>query len=299
MPVLMASLRGTGRRVGALCAAVAVGLALGASGTAAQGEAEAIVARYARRRTISEGTGPLEAHREAHVESGVYELEIRADAGGARTMFLDVERSFRDQGGPTCLAGTERAHAEVDLETRLYRGATELEAGAPSGASVWLWAPPSIPRDSTLRVLDRELRVERGVVLDVAMATVPAILAEVSGEGQRDAPPGFAGELGRFRTHWSLSLWFDEATGYLLRSERWEIADREDASFEEHDVLWMTDAPYLPERARTPHLPVHDCSPARVDRNPLALRVGIPFSALFAVLGALALARRRAAGGDA
>jgi hypothetical protein len=31
-------------------------------------------------------------------------------------------------------------------------------------------------------------------VLDVGNATVPAILAEVSGEGTREAPAGFAGE---------------------------------------------------------------------------------------------------------
>lgn len=298
MPLLMASSRGSSRRVGALCAAVVLALALGRSGTAAQADAATISLHYARQRTISEGTGALEGHREARIEAGVYELEVRADQGGARTMFLDVDRSWRDQGGLACRAATERAHAEVDLETRLYRGATELEAGPPSGASLWLWAPPSIARDAALRVLDRELRVERGVVLDVANATVPAILAEVSGEGERDAPSGFAGELGRFRTHWSLSLWFDETTGYLLRSERWEIADRDDASFEEHDVIWVTDAPYLPERARTVHLPVHDCSPVRVDRGPAALRVGVPLSALLVVLGALALARRRALQGD-
>ena len=48
---------------------------------------------------------------------------------------------------------------------------------------------------ATLRVLDHEPEAERGAVLDVGNATVPAILAEVSGEGTREAPAGFAGEL--------------------------------------------------------------------------------------------------------
>jgi hypothetical protein len=47
---------------------------------------------------------------------------------------------------------------------------------------------------ATLRVLDHEPEAERGAVLDVGNATVPAILAEVSGEGTREAPAGFAGE---------------------------------------------------------------------------------------------------------
>ena len=293
----MASSRGgSSRRAAALSGTLALLLGLAASDGSAQSAASTVVARYARHRTISEGTGLLEGHAEAHLEAGVYELETRTDTSGARTLFLDVERTWRDQGGLACRAASERAQAEVDLETRLYRGAPEIE-GPRAGASVWLWAPPSVERDATLRVLDQDLRVERGVVLDVGNATVPAILAELSGEGERAGPSGFAGELGRFRTHWSSSVWFDEATGWLLRSERWEIADGAGASFEEHDVLWVTDAPYLAERGRTVHLPVHDCSAVALARWPALARIGGPLAALLVVLGALTLVRRRATEG--
>jgi hypothetical protein len=147
---------------------------------------------------------------------------------------------------------------------------------------------------ATLRVLDHEPEAERGAVLDVGNATVPAILAEVSGEGTREAPAGFAGDAGLFRTRWSLSLWFDERTGHILRSERWEVAESEIAGFEEHDVLWVTDAPYLPERAQSAALPTHDCALETTPRAPTFVRLGVPIGALSIMLAALVVARRRA-----
>ena len=280
---------------GPACFGLAVLSALSPTAASAQPERrERAAFEYARRRTISEGTGSLEGYTEVRVESGTYALETLTSQSGARTMFVDVERSWRDQSGAACRAGTNRARAEVDLETRLYRGPTELEAGPSEGAGVWLWAPPTVAAGATLRVLDHEPEAERGAVLDVGNATVPAILAEVSGEGTREAPAGFAGDAGLFRTRWSLSLWFDERTGHILRSERWEVAESEIAGFEEHDVLWVTDAPYLPERAQSAALPTHDCALETTPRAPTFVRLGVPIGALSIMLAALVVARRRA-----
>lgn len=263
--------------------------------------------RYLRRVTTEEGTGLLAGYADAEVESGVYTIDRapgeraagdgESEREGDELLSLHVERTIRSQGRDVCASRQEAASAEIALATRRYRGASELSGSADAGEGTWIWAPPDTPRGSTLDVLGRELRVERGLMIDVGNSTIPVFVAEASEERTREAPAGFAGEAGSFRAQSSLSVYFDERTGYALRMERWEIAENARASFEERELLTVAEAPFLPERATSAWVEVGPCrSPGDAPEIRWWYFVASGSIVVFVFGGLLGLRRRHAGG---
>ncbi len=303
MPPLMLPARGSNLRRRRLLVALSIAAsALGVLvGSARADEAPAlgdgvVTLRYERQRTISEGTGLLEGYAEASIERGTYTLERRLGPDATPLVELDVVRATRHQGANACRFAEEQRRAEVELSTRIHRGASELDDAPGAGASTWLWIPPSTPAGASVRVLAGALRVERDVDLEVGNTTISTILASRSEQGERDAPPGFLGEAGRFRRETSIEVWFDEASGYVVRAERWEIAENERAAFEERDVYAIVDAPYLPASAQSLWVPVAPCASAERGAPPRWPWLLGACSIVLVALGGLVALRRRLTG---
>lgn len=236
---------------------------------------------------IAEGTGALGGFGHARIERGHGVVSLSPDGSLAA---LQLERTWREQG-PRCLAG----HDVIGLAP----GASDTPPDA-----LWLHVSPDIEAGARVTLLGGEYVIERGLELDVGNATIPALLAQSSGEGERDAPDDFAGDVGRFRTLWTDEIWFDAATGRLLRRDRIEIAEPLDEGhledgFEARESLQVLDAAYLPEAARVASVELAGCTQERGAEGPVWWRVGMPVGAVIGLgAGLLAWRRRLVAGAE-
>jgi len=210
-------------------------------------------ARFAYRltRVVDEGTGTYAGYQDALVASGSYEI---TPADGA----LAIEASYRWRyQGERCEDGEETRQARASLSDRLYVGRTDLddydETPGSTPLGVWLWVSPSVQTGETVRILEHDFTVQRGDHVEIGETIVPAFVAETHGETVRDDA------YGHFRVLYTDSYWFDEATGYFLRSEHTEVDDNDEAGFEQREVATVTSASYLPEDVSVPNHPVARC----------------------------------------
>lgn len=287
MPVLMASSRGILPIV--VCAgSLAWPCGLGAQSTD-------VTLHYARRRTVSEGTGLDEGRSEATLESGTITIARGESEEAARRAAFSWQS--RVQGGDTaseCGFARGEASLEVALGLPVYRASFEGDVSAPSLGPAFagvLHIAPTIESSAIVTLRGHEYVATRELVIEVGNATIPAILLEASGRSERTE-----GE-DRLVAHWSDSLWFDEETGWVLRREQTEIVEGDETSFEERELTWVVEGPMLSGDAVSAAMEVHDCSDPRAPRTSPWLRVGAPVAGVIA-LGAVAGALRRRLAGE-
>lgn len=242
------------------------------------------------RRVRTAGTGRLESLAEARLEAGVYEIEPRASADGAGELHVALRGRVREQG-EACSDRAREAEAIVELPSGHYRGPSErddLVSGEPGASALafWLWVPPSLEQGASVRLFDHDYTIERDLELDVANETMAVFLATAHGTRDRDDA------LGRFRAEWSDTLWFDAETGYLVRRERTELAEADDASFEENETFAVLDASFLPPAARTPRFDPAPCPQGAVAAHGW-WRIVIPVAVVLALVSSLWLLRTR------
>ena len=291
MPLLMASSRGPLYRNGIWPAVLAFAVCSARSSPldAQAGVDDALTLHYASRRSVSEGLGDFEGRDEAWLESGTIEI-TRGDAGpGARHAAITSRE--RAQGG-VCTFTTARTSFDLDLEGPVHRASLAAEDGtehrAPFGGV--LHVPPTTASDGIVPLRGHEYVATRGIVIEIGNQTVPAILLEASGREE------IVREEHTLVGHWSDSYWFDEGTGWVLRREQTEIVEADDDGYEQRELTWVIEAPFLAADARSVVLEMHDCSDPRAARSSPWLRVGLPLSLVVASFVALGAVRKRRTG---
>ncbi len=206
---------------------------------------------YRLRRVVDEGNGTYTGYQDSLVATGSYEI---TPVSGS----LAIEASYRWRyQGERCEDGEERRQARASLSDRLYVGRTDLddydETPESTPLGVWLWISPAVQSGQTVRILEHDFTVQRGEHVEIGDTVVPAFVAETHGETVRDDA------YGHFRVLYSDSYWFDEVTGYFLRSEHTEVDENDQAGFEQREVATVTSASYLPADLSLPEHPVARC----------------------------------------
>lgn len=298
MPVPMASSRGPTEHASTLAPATgrAFVLVLGVVGATSLACARASVCAqapsldFARVRTATGGTGSFEGRAEARLESGTI-APPAAGQGRARLRWR-----IREQGrwrGDAC------AFEDWDLEVPFDAGVPALARAvqAPDGRALagppfglLLRISPEIEGGTRVRLDAHDYLVTRGLDVDVAGTSVPAILLEANGHDQ------LVRDEGILEAQWTDALWFDEASGWVLRRERSTIVESDVGGYEEQDRSWVVRSPILPPVATNTAFDVAGCEDPRVARSPAWLRVGVPVTTLLVLVVGVSRLRVRLAG---
>lgn len=204
---------------------------------------------YRLTRTVDQGRGTYAGYRDSLVASGRYAVRTDGDE-----LHIDASYRWRYQG-ERCEDGEETRSVRAGVGDRRYRGRTDLDeyddTPPETPLGVWMWIPPSTPDGASVRILEHEYVVDREAEVEIAGTTRPAIAASAHGTGLRNDA------YGRFRTSWNETYFFDPETGFVLRIERSEVDDNDEAGFDVIETLQVTRASYLPPnsvRMRCPSL---------------------------------------------
>jgi len=291
MPPLMASSRGPLHRLETWAAVLAIVVCAGrASPASAQGEGDDVFTlHYESRRSVSDGLGDFEGRDEAWLASGT--IDVTRGAAGQSARHASITARERAQGG-VCTFATSSTSFELDLEGPVHRASLTADDGTehrvPFGGV--LHVPPTTANEGIVPLRDHEYVATRGIVLEIGNQSVPVILLEASGREE------ITREEHTLVGHWSDSYWFDERTGWVLRREQTEIVEANDDGYEQRELTWVTDAPFLAPDARSVVLEVHDCTDPRAVRSSPWLRVGVPVALVIASVVAFSALRKRLAG---
>lgn len=206
---------------------------------------------YRLTRTVDQGRGTYAGYRDSLVASGRYAVRTDGDE-----LHIDASYRWRYQG-ERCEDGEETRSVRAGVGDRRYRGRTDLDeyddTPPETPLGVWMWIPPLTPDGASVRILEHEYVVDREAEVEIAGTTRPAIAASAHGTGLRNDA------YGRFRTSWNETYFFDPETGFVLRVERSEVDDNDEAGFDVIETLQVTQASYLPPELGSDALPVARC----------------------------------------